>query len=71
MNKILLLSLISFAISISDDLKGPAVNPKHSEGTEFCVTYFPWDEDSTMEKVIGMIITIQIFHKEFLIALIL
>ena len=45
MNKILLLSLISFAISISDDLKGPAVNPKHSEGTEFCVTYFPWDED--------------------------
>ncbi len=45
MNKILLLSLISFAISISDDDKGPAVNPKHYEGTEFCVTYFPWDED--------------------------
>ena len=45
MNKILLLSLLSLVISVSDDLKGPAVNPKHDEATEFCVTYFPWDED--------------------------
>ena len=45
MNKILLLSLLSLVVSVSDDLKGPAVNPKHDEATEFCVTYFPWDED--------------------------
>ena len=45
MNKVLLLSLLSLVISVSDDLKGPAVNPKHNEATEFCVTYFPWDED--------------------------
>ena len=45
MNKILLLSLLSLVISVSDDLKGPAVNPKHDEATEFCVKYFPWDED--------------------------
>ena len=45
MNKILLLSLLSLVVSVSDDLKGPAVNPKHDEATEFCVKYFPWDED--------------------------
>ena len=44
MNKILLLSLLSLVVSVSDDLKGPAVNPKHDEATEFCVKYFPWDE---------------------------
>ena len=46
MNKILLLSLLSLALcQISDDLKGPAAHPKHYEAKEFCVTYFPWDED--------------------------
>ena len=45
MNKILLLSLLSLVVSVSDDLNWPAVNPKHDEATEFCVTYFPWDED--------------------------
>ena len=45
MNKILLLSLLSFVVSVSDDLKGPAVNLKHDEATEFCVKYFPWNED--------------------------
>ena len=46
MNKILLLSLLSLVLcQISDDLKGPAAHPKHYEAKEFCVTYFPWDED--------------------------
>ena len=71
MNKILLLSLISFAISISDDLKGPAVNPKIVKAQNFVLHISLGMKISTMEKVIDMIITIQIFHKEFLIALIL
>ena len=46
MNKILLLSLLSLVLcQISDVLKGPAANQKHYEAKEFCVTYFPWDED--------------------------
>ena len=45
MNKILLLGLISLVLSTSDDLKGPAANPKHYESERFCVDYFPWDED--------------------------
>ena len=45
MNKILLLSLLSLALCISDDLKGPAAHPKNYESETFCVDYFPWDED--------------------------
>ena len=45
MNYILLLSLVSLVISVSDDLKGPAYNPKYPNAEEFCVDYFPWDED--------------------------
>ena len=45
MNKILLLCLFTLALSVSEGEKGPAHYPKHSQSEEFCVTYFPYDED--------------------------
>ena len=42
MNKILLLCLISLSLNANT---GPAINPKHPDSTENCVTYFPYDED--------------------------
>ena len=48
MKRLLLLCLISLVLSetVSDDDKGPAVHPKHSDSEIFCDEYFPWDEDS-------------------------
>ena len=47
MNKILLLCLLSFALAetVNEDLKGPAVHPKHSQSEKFCVDYFPYDDE--------------------------
>ena len=45
MKKILLFCLICFILGISDDLKGPSINPKHYDSDRLCVDYFPWDED--------------------------
>ena len=45
MKRILLITLLSLVLSVTDDEKGPAANPIHSESEEFCVTFFPWDED--------------------------
>ena len=45
MNKILLLCLFTLALAVSEGEKGPAHYPKHSQSEEFCVTYFPYDED--------------------------
>ena len=44
MKAILLFSLVCFAVSttISDDLKGPAVNPKHTESYAFCNSLSAW-----------------------------
>ena len=49
MKAILLFSLVCFALSttISDDLKGPAVNPKHSESYAFCNHLSAWQADSS------------------------
>jgi len=49
MKAILLFSLVCFAVSttISDDLKGPAVNPKHSESYAFCNLLSAWQADSS------------------------
>ena len=48
MKRLLLLCLISLVLSetVSDDDKGPAVHPKHSDSKIFCDEYFPWDKDS-------------------------
>ena len=45
MKKVLLFCLICFVMNISDDLKGPSINPKHYDSDKLCVDYFPWDED--------------------------
>ena len=45
MNKIVLLSLLSLVLSITDDDKGPAAHPIHEQSEKLCVDYFPWDED--------------------------
>ena len=49
MKSILLFSLLCFALSttISDDLKGPAVNPKHTESYAFCNLLSAWQADSS------------------------
>ena len=49
MKSILLFSLLCFALSttISDDLKGPAVNPKHSESYAFCNYLSAWQAYSS------------------------
>ena len=48
MKAILLFSLVCFAVStiIPDDLKGPAVNPKHTESYAFCNILSAWQADS-------------------------
>ena len=47
MKAILLFSLVCFAVSttISDDLKGPAVNPKHTESYAFCNSLSAWQAE--------------------------
>ena len=47
MKAILLFSLVCFALSstYSDDLKGPAVNPKHTDAFTFCNLLSAWQAD--------------------------
>ena len=47
MKSILFICLICFALSVSDDDKGPAVNPKHPESEYFCSDYsvYQWNSD--------------------------
>lgn len=45
MKALLLFSLVCLAISVSDDKKGPAVNPKHSESDQFCNELSAWQPE--------------------------
>ena len=42
MKTILILSLICFGLTVTDDEKGPAYNLKHSQSEEFCIDYNPF-----------------------------
>jgi hypothetical protein len=54
MKTLLLFSLICLALSatvtIPDDLKGPAVNPKHYESYTFCSHLNAWQDDDWLDN---------------------
>ena len=51
MKSILLFCLACFVLSVSDDEKGPAYNPKHPESELFCTHLAVWQGDMWLDDV--------------------